>query len=161
MNTVIITGNLTRDVETRFTPNGTAIGNVNIACNRKWKDPSGELKEEVSFFGVVIFGKQAETVAQYFKKGSPILILGRLKQESWSDKQTGEKKSKTVIVMESFEFMSGKRDGAPSSPAPSTPRPSTPAPKATADEEDDVPFRTPIPVQQLRNFGLPTVNKVA
>jgi single-strand DNA-binding protein len=142
MNTVIITGNLTRDVETRFTPNGTAIGNVNIACNRKWKDPSGELKEEVSFFGVVIFGKQAETVAQYFKKGSPIMVQGRLKQESWDDKKTGEKRSKTVIVMESFEFMSGKREGASSPPTPpQSPKVVTAGvPTGGETEDSDVPF---------------------
>jgi len=146
MNIVVISGNLTRDVELRYAPSGAAVGNVNIACNRKWKDQAGELKEEVSFFGVTIFGKQAETVAQYFKKGSPILIHGRLKQEVWDDKQTGKKRDKTVILMEAFEFMGGKREGGTPparQEANSSPKPSggaIPSEAAGESEDSSVPF---------------------
>src|ERR1044072_4610029 len=136
-----MSGNLPRNVETRFLPNGTAIGSFTIANNRKWNDKSsGEKKEEVSFIEVTVFGKQAEMVAQYFKKGSPILVTGRLKQDTWEDKQTQQKRSKIGIVMESFEFMGGKKDGSTQEySAPSSPRPAA----APTDMEDDVPFARP------------------
>lgn len=139
MNTVIISGNLTRDVETRFLPSGAAIGTFTIANNRKWNDKtSGEKKEEVSFVDVTAFGKQAETVAQYFKKGSPILVTGRLKQDTWEDKQTQKKRSKLGIVLESFEFMGGKRGEAQEqNEKPDT---SYLPPKANQPEEDSIPF---------------------
>lgn len=111
MNIVIIRGNLTRDVELRYLPNGTAIGSFGVAVNRKWKDDAGNQKEEVSFFDVDAWGKTAETIAQWFRKGSPILITGRLKQETWDDKQTGQKRSKVKIVLDRFEFC-GETKGA-------------------------------------------------
>jgi len=111
MNICIIKGHTTRDVEIRYLPNGTAIGSFGIAVNRKWKSESGEQKEEVSFFDVDAWGKTAETIAQWFRKGSPILITGRLKQETWDDKQTGQKRSKVKIVLDRFEFC-GETKGA-------------------------------------------------
>ncbi len=72
-NKVILAGNLTRDPELRYTPKGTAIARLGIACNRKWKSETGEMKEEVTFVDVDAFGKQAETIGQYLKKGRPIL----------------------------------------------------------------------------------------
>ena len=147
MNTVILSGNLTRDVETRYLPNGNAIGSFGVASNRKWFDKqSGETKEEVTFVDVTAFGKQAEVLGQYFKKGSKILLTGRLKLDQWEDKQSGQKRSKLGIVLESFEFMSGKAQGgeneAPQRQEAATAGlPSTPAPKQTATSpEDDVPF---------------------
>ena len=104
MNIVICKGHTTRDVEIRYLQNGTAIGSFGIAVNRKWKSEAGEMKEEVSFFDVDAWGKTAETIAQYFGKGSPILITGRLKQETWDDKQTGQKRSKVKIVLSQFDF---------------------------------------------------------
>ena len=136
MNLAIISGNITRDPELRYTATGTGVAEINVAVNEKWKDKNtGELKEEVSFIGVKVFGKQAETIAQYFKKGSPIMVQGKLKQESWEEKDTGKKRSKTVLVMERFEFM--ERGGGKSEPRQSAPS-STPA--ASPVEEDDVPF---------------------
>lgn len=104
MNIVIIKGNTTRDPEMRYLPNGTPVCQFGVAVNRKWKSESGELKEEVSFFDVEAWSRNAENVAQYFGKGSPIIVTGRLKQETWDDKQTGQKRSKIKIVMERFEF---------------------------------------------------------
>jgi single-strand DNA-binding protein len=104
MNLVILKANLTRDVEMRYLQTGTAVGQFGVAVNRKWKDDQGNQKEEVSFFDVEAWGKTAETVAQWFKKGSPILITGRLKQETWDDKQTGQKRSKVKIVLSQFDF---------------------------------------------------------
>jgi single-strand DNA-binding protein len=145
MNVAIVSGNLTADIELRYAANGTAVANFTVANNRKWKDQTGAQKEEVSFLGVVAFGKQAEVIAQYFKKGSPILVQGRLKQENWEDKQTHAKRSKTVITLESFEFMGGKREGGDSgfnsAPASRTPAPAAAAPTSNTPEEDsDVPF---------------------
>lgn len=140
MNRVILSGRITADIETRYTLSGSAVAQFNIATNRKWIDQSGELKEEVSFFGIVAFGKQAETVAQYFRKGSPILIDGRLKQESWEDKQTQQKRSKTVVIMENFEFMEGKRDGQEARPAVAEALKANEARTQPPIEEDDVPF---------------------
>jgi single-strand DNA-binding protein len=146
-NKVILAGNLTRDPELRYTPKGTAIARLGIACNRKWKSETGELKEEVTFVDVDAFGKQAETIGQYLKKGRPILIEGRLRYDTWEDKQSGQKKSKLGVVLESFQFLDsggGRGEGAP---APSRPAPAAAsaaaaeAPDAEPPHEgDDVPF---------------------
>jgi len=144
-NKVILAGNLTRDPELRYTPKGTAIARLGIACNRKWKSETGELKEEVTFVDVDAFGKQAETIGQYLKKGRPILIEGRLRLDQWEDKQSGQKKSKLGVVLESFQFLdSGGGRGEGGSSAPSRPAPAAPPPDAgdaePPAEHDDVPF---------------------
>jgi single-strand DNA-binding protein len=156
-NKVILAGNLTRDPELRYTPSGTAIAKFGIAVNRKWRDSqSNELKEEVTFIDIDAFGKQAETIGQYLKKGRPILIEGRLRLDQWDDKQTQQKRSKLGVVLESFSFLdSGTREGgdfggsggAPPprpSPPPRTTPPAAPSggpdPEGMPAEEDDVPF---------------------
>ena len=143
-NKVILMGNLTRDPELRYTPKGTAIARLGLACNRKWKSETGEMKEEVTFVDVDAFGKTAETIGQYLKKGRPIMIEGRLRYQTWEDKQSGQKKSKLGVVMENFQFMdsgSGRGEGAP---APSRPAAAAAAPEAPdaepPHEGDDVPF---------------------
>jgi single-strand DNA-binding protein len=147
-NKVILAGNLTRDPELRYTPKGTAIARLGIACNRKWKTETGEMKEEVTFVDVDAFGKTAETIGQYLKKGRPILIEGRLRYDTWEDKQSGQKKSKLGVVLENFQFLDsggGRGEGASEAPRPrpaATSAPVTPEP-AEGDappESDDVPF---------------------
>src|ERR1041384_5196703 len=109
-NKVILMGNLTRDPELRYTPKGTAVARIGLAVNRVWRTETGEQKEEVTFVDVDAFGKQAETIGQYFKKGRPILMEGRLRYDTWDDKQSGQKRSKLGVVLESFQFMdSGNR----------------------------------------------------
>ena len=93
-NKVILAGNLTRDPELRYLPKGTAVAKIGLAINRNWRTETGEQKEEVTFIDVEAFGKQAETISQYLKKGRPILIEGRLKLDQWEDKQTQQKKTK-------------------------------------------------------------------
>ena len=88
-NKVILAGNLTRDPELRYTPKGTAIAKFGLAINRTWKTETGEAKEEVTFVDVDSFGRQAEVIAQYMKKGRPLLVGGRLRLDQWDDKQTG------------------------------------------------------------------------
>jgi single-strand DNA-binding protein len=145
-NRVILAGNLTRDPELRYTPKGTAIARLGIACNRKWKSETGEMKEEVTFVDVDAFGKTAETIGQYLKKGRPILIEGRLRYESWEDKQSGQKRSKLGVVLETFQFLDsggGREDGAAEAPRSRPAAGSAPAPEAGdagAPPDDDVPF---------------------
>jgi single-strand DNA-binding protein len=152
-NRVILAGNLTRDPELRYTPKGTAIAKLGLAVNRTWKTETGENKEEVTFVDVTAFARQAEVIAQYMKKGRPLLIEGRLKLDTWEDKNTHAKQSKLTVVLESFTFIDSRQDGgggvaeAPRSRPTSTPAPhAAPEPAAPADpegpgpEEDDVPF---------------------
>ena len=143
-NKVILVGNLTRDPELRYTPKGTAIARIGLAINRRWKGETGEMKEEVTFVDVDAFGKTAETIGQYLKKGRPILIEGRLRYDTWEDKQSGQKKSKLGVVMEGFQFLDsgGARGGEGAAPAPAR-QPAAPAPEAAEaepPEHDDVPF---------------------
>ena len=151
-NKVILMGNLTRDPELRYTPKGTAIAKLGLAINRTWRDESGQTKEEVTFVDIDAFGRQAETLGQYMKKGRPIFIEGRLRLDSWEDKQTNQKRSKLGVVLESFQFLdsggkpSGDESGAapsrPSQPAPPASAPAAPPPSGNEDApaEDDVPF---------------------
>jgi single-strand DNA-binding protein len=145
LNRVILAGNVTREPEIKYTPQGSAIASFGLAINRKWKDQnSGELKEDVTFVDLTAFGKQAETIGQYVKKGQPILIEGRLKLDQWEDKQTGQKRSKLGVVVESFTFLgtSGNaQEGRPQQPAPERkPMPSKPKTGELIPEEDGVPF---------------------
>ena len=139
-NKVILAGNLTRDPELRYTPKGTAIAQMGLAVNRSWKTETGELKEEVTFVDVSAFGRQAEVVAQYLKKGRPLLVEGRLKLEQWEDKNTHQKQSKLKVVLESFSFIDTRPDGAPTAGAAPAATPAATASSAPAPEEDDVPF---------------------
>jgi single-strand DNA-binding protein len=144
-NKVILAGNLTRDPELRYTPKGTAVAKIGIAINRSWKTETGETKEEVTFVDVDAFGRQAETIGQYFKKGRPILIEGRLKYDTWEDKQSNQKRSKLGVVLEGFQFMDSNRsEGAAPGAAPRPAAPpagkAAPDPDAPPPEEDDVPF---------------------
>jgi single-strand DNA-binding protein len=111
-NKVILAGNLTRDPELRYTPKGTAVGRIGLAINRTWRDEAGQQKEEVTFVDVDAWGKQAETINQYLKKGRPILVEGRLKLDSWDDKQTGQKRHQLRVVMETFQFLDSSPEGA-------------------------------------------------
>jgi single-strand DNA-binding protein len=151
-NKVILAGNLTRDPELRYTPKGMAIAKIGLAINRTWKSETGESKEEVTFVDVDAFGRQAEVIGQYLKKGRPILIEGRLRYETWDDKQTNAKRSKLGVVLEAFQFLdSGRTEGGGAGDAPRAPRPAPsaapgpapapgPEPEGAPPEEDDVPF---------------------
>jgi len=151
-NKVILVGNLTRDPELRYTPKGTAVAKIGLAVNRTWKSDTGETKEEVTFVDVDVFGRTAENVGQYMRKGSPILIEGRLRLDTWDDKQTGQKKSKLGVVAETVQFLGGNRSnegGGNEARAAALPRPRPASSPKAADggdtdssppEDDDVPF---------------------
>ena len=148
-NKVILAGNLTRDPELRYTPKGTAVARIGMALNRTWKSETGESKEEVTFVDVEAFGRQAEVIAQYVKKGRPLLVEGRLKLDQWEDKNTHQKQSKLKVVLEGFSFLDSNRgDAGGAAPETARSRPASgaaPAPASEqsappAPEEDDVPF---------------------
>jgi single-strand DNA-binding protein len=109
-NRVILMGNLTRDPQLKYLPSQTAVAEFGLAMSRKFKTASGEDREEVCFVDCAAFAKTGELINQYFQKGKPIMIEGRLKYDSWEDKQGGGKRSKLSVVIESFQFV-GTRDG--------------------------------------------------
>jgi single-strand DNA-binding protein len=145
-NKVILAGNLTRDPELRYTPKGTAIAKFGLAINRTWKNEAGETKEEVTFVDIDAFAKSAELIGQYFKKGKPILVEGRLRLDTWDDKQTNQKRSRLGVVLESFQFIDSRPDGGSQGnggqrPARAVAPPPEPGPEAEPPAvEDDVPF---------------------
>ncbi len=103
LNKVFIMGNLTRDPELRSLPSGASVTSFGVATNRVWKNQQGEKQEDVQFHNVVVFGKQADTVAQYLKKGASVFIEGRMQTRTW-DAQDGTKRNKTEIVAERVQF---------------------------------------------------------
>lgn len=104
LNKAILIGNLTRDPELRSLPSGIKVCSFSIATNRVWKDKSGVRQESADYHNVVVFGRQAETVAQYMKKGSSILVEGRMQTRSWDDKTSGEKKYRTEVIADRTQF---------------------------------------------------------
>ena len=102
----IIVGNMTRDPELRSTPSGAQVCSFTVAVNRNYKDGSGDNKEQVSFLDCSAWGRSGEIIAQYAKKGSGILVSGRIEQRSWEDKE-GQKRSRVEIVVEDFNFIGG------------------------------------------------------
>ena len=131
-NRVLLIGNLTRDPELRYLPSQMAVAQFGMACNRKFKDASGQQKEDVLFVDCTAWGKSAEIINQYCRKGKQLFIEGRLKLDQWEDKSGGGKRSKLTIVVENFQLL-GSKDDAGASPgsdsaAPWTPDDSTPAP---------------------------------
>lgn len=149
LNRVMIAGNLCRDPELRWTPSGLAVCEINVAVNHKYKTSTGETKDEVAFIGCTAFGNSAENLAAYLKKGANIFVEGRIKTESWEDKESGSKRQKTKIQIESWQFGSSKAEGNAgaahkiSRPAPE-PKSKQPDLPPVDDEfpksDDDVPF---------------------
>jgi single-strand DNA-binding protein len=111
LNKAIVIGNLTRDPELRNLPSGAAVATMAVATNRVWKDKEGRKQEDVQYHNVVVFGKQAEIVAQYLKKGSSALVEGRMQTRSWDDAATGTKKYRTEIVADRVQFGPRAGDG--------------------------------------------------
>ena len=115
LNKVMLMGNITRDLELKYLPSQTALCDFGIAVNRTWTAPDGVKKEEVTFVDCTCFGKTAEILAKYKKKGDPLFIEGRLKLDQW-EAQDGTKRSKLKVVVENFQFLNrgtGQYGGAP------------------------------------------------
>ena len=131
-NKVVLMGNLTRDPELRAIPSGQNVCSFSLAVNRTWKNASGEQQEAVDYIDCNIWGKPAEIINQYMKKGSGILVSGRLQQRSWE--QEGQKRSKVEVVVEDFNFVGGPNEGGSGSSSASN----SSASKSTAKSESVV-----------------------
>lgn len=141
-NKVMLLGNLTRNVEVKHLSGDNAVGNFGLAVNRKFKARDGDLREEVTFVDCEAWGRTAEVMGQYLSKGRPVFIEGRLKLDTWQDKNDGSNRSKLKVVVESFQFIDSRNDGGggnrggdsyQSVGAPG-------APSHTPVSEDDIPF---------------------
>ncbi|MDD3531230.1 MAG: single-stranded DNA-binding protein [Candidatus Pacebacteria bacterium] len=147
LNKVFLYGNLTRDPELKALPSGGQVANFGLATNRSYKDKSGAKQESTEFHNIVAFGRTAEVIAQYCKKGRPIFVEGRITTRSWDDKETGKKNYRTEIIVENFQFgADGARTGGETGGS-SASREEQPAPQGGEiqypDEEinpEDIPF---------------------
>jgi len=111
-NKVLLMGNLTRDVELKYTPSNMAVANIGIAVNRRYKGNDGEMKEETTFVDCEAWAQTAENLSKWFSKGRPIFLEGRLKLDQWQDKEGGNR-SKLKVVIESFQFVDSKSGSGP------------------------------------------------
>ncbi len=109
-NKVLLMGNITRDIELKYTANGQAVAKIGLAVNRKWKGQDGALQEETTFIDCDAWGRTAEVMNQYLSKGKPVFIEGRLRLDQWQDKD-GSNRSKLKVVIESFEFIDSRGGG--------------------------------------------------
>ena len=160
VNKVILVGNLGRDPEVRYSPDGAAICNVSIATTSSWKDKTtGEKRDETEWHRVVFYNRLAEIAGEYLRKGRSVYVEGRLKTRKWQDKETGADRYSTEIVADQMQMLGGRADGTgdaagdPSgfsqAPAPrrtatpQQPRPAAPAAAPASnmsDMDDDIPF---------------------
>jgi len=148
LNKVILLGNLTRDPELRYAPNGTAVARFGLAVNTQRAGQGDDRKEEVCFVDIVAFGRQAETASEYLSKGRPALVEGRLQWRSWEG-QDGQKRSKHEVIAERIQFMPrGREEGVErTNPGQGMER-TSPGPSRAAEEmdlppafeDDDIPF---------------------
>ena len=148
LNKALIIGNLTRDPELRSLPSGIQVCSISVATNRIWRDKNGAKQESADYHNVVVFGKQAETTAQYLRKGASVLVEGRMQTRSWDD-ASGQKMYRTEIVADRVQFgprAGGAGAGAPASSAKKAPEPIEADNSQAIDypEEniniDDIPF---------------------
>lgn len=130
-NRVILAGNLVRDPEIRYLPSGTSVTSFGIAVNYKYKQ-NNELKEEVSFFDIVVFGKQGENCAEYLSKGRPVLVEGRLRQRRWESE--GTKRSKIEVVADGVQFLGSPRSAAGEGGSGGA------SPQGAETPDEDIPF---------------------
>lgn len=144
LNRVFLIGNLTRDPEVRYTPSGTAVGDLGLAVNETYKNKAGENVESTVFVDVEVWARQAETCAEYLYKGSPVFVEGRLKLDQWENQQ-GEKRSKLRVRADRVQFLGAPRRSAATdalqggSPA-SEVSPAPEAPPASVGDDEDIPF---------------------
>lgn len=110
LNRVMLMGNLTRDPELRYLPSNMAVVSLGLAINRRWRNQQGESQEETTFVDCEAFGRSAEVINQYLRKGRPIFIEGRLKLDQWQDKE-GHNRSRMKVVIESFQFVDSRGAG--------------------------------------------------
>ncbi len=164
LNRVMLMGNLTRDPELRYTPNNNAVAHIGLAVNRRWRDQQGQQQEETTFVDCEAWGRTAETLNQYLKKGRPVYLEGRLRLDQWQDKD-GQNRSRLKVVIDTFQFLDSRQGGGgggdsggdegggysqrpPQQSRGPAPRQGAPAPRAAAPPpdthepvgEEDIPF---------------------
>jgi len=141
LNKVMLIGNLTRDPQLKYLPNQTAVCEFGLATSRKFKGADGNQREDTTFIDCTIFGKTGETFNQYMSKGKPCYLEGRLKFDTWEDKQGGGKRSKLSVVVEEFQFLGGREGGGSSEqPKQETKRASAGGMEGQQVADDDCPF---------------------
>ncbi|MGJ8676123.1 MAG: single-stranded DNA-binding protein [Akkermansiaceae bacterium] len=149
-NKVMVMGNVTRDIEIRYTPKGTAVADIGLAVNRVRIGDSGEKIEEVTYVDITLWGRTAEIAHQYAGKGRPLFVEGRLQTDSWEDKATGQKRTKLKVVAEGIQLLGSGAGGNTSKPQnsqssqvsqePQSQQGGSPAAPEYTDESDDIPF---------------------
>jgi single-strand DNA-binding protein len=151
LNKALIIGNLTRDPEIKAIPSGIKVCSFSVATNRVWKDKDGNKQESADYHNIVVFGRQAETVAQYMRKGSQVMVEGRMQTRSWDDAGTGTKKYRTEVIADRVQFgtNTGGSKGAGSS-NPSTDKKDSPK-KEDEGELDTIEY----PDEQINAEDIP------
>ncbi len=134
VNKVILIGNLGRDPEVRSTPSGQPVASFSLATNRRWNTRDGERREETEWHNIECWGRQAEVAGQYLRKGSKLFVEGRIKTDSWDDRETGAKRYKTKIVCDNFQMLSARGEMDAGGPAPAGPD------SGGGPQDDDIPF---------------------
>ena len=143
-NLVILMGHLTREPELRTSPNGTAICNIGLAINRNWKDQNGNTQSEVTYVDVTVFQRSAEYCARYLRKGSAVMVEGRLHLEQWEDRNGGGKRSRLTVIANAIRMIGAENPNNQQTQQPQyTQQP--PQPRFTKEDEpynveDDLPF---------------------
>jgi len=146
LNKAFLIGNLTRDPELKALPSGINVCSFSVATNRVWKDKNGEKQEAADFHNIVVFGRQAETVAQYMKKGSQVMVEGRMQTRSWDDQATGTKRYRTEVIADRVQFGTNSSNRTEASSAP----------KANASEDDKEELETiEYPDEQINVEDIP------
>ncbi len=153
LNKVMLMGNVTREIELRYTPKGTAVADIGLAVNRVRNGESGERIEETTFVDITLWGRTAEVAQQYSGKGKPLFVEGRLHMDSWDDKTTGQKRSKLKVVADNIQLMGSSGGGAPQSQgggqpqqqntggqSQQPPQGGSPAQGGNFEDSDDIPF---------------------
>lgn len=144
VNRVILVGNLTRDPQLKYLPSQTPVAEFGLAMNRRYKTATGEDREEVCFVDCAAFGKPAEIINQYCQKGKLIYVEGRLKYDTWEDKQGGGKRNKLSVVVENFQFL-GSREGGGGGAAPGGGHDAPQAGEAPPPRQTSRPAQAPPP----------------
>jgi len=148
LNKALIIGNLTRDPELKAIPSGIKVCSFSVATNRVWKDKNGARQEAADYHNVVVFGRQAETVAQYMKKGSQVMVEGRMQTRSWDDAATNTKKYRTEVIADRVQF--GSTSSGSSSPSSSAPK-SGSQPQEDSNDLDTIEY----PEEQINAEDIP------
>ncbi|HZP16668.1 MAG TPA: single-stranded DNA-binding protein [Terriglobales bacterium] len=146
INKVILLGNLGKDPEVKYTPQGKPVAKFSLATNERYKDKDGQWQDRTEWHNIVLWERLAEIAGEYLKKGSKVYIEGRIRTDSWDDKQSGQKKYMTTIIGQDLVLLSGREGGESSRGAAAgnnfdqrTPEPE-PAPAASPISDEDIPF---------------------